>query len=334
MKKLLLLLALFWAFSANATITRVQSNSALGTANTSISASFTTATTAGNWYGVLCRSGNQAGWTLSVSDTEGNTWLSLTAAVSAGSHMSQIFYVENVKGGTTDTVTCTQSSGVSGTMAILILEYSGIATSGSLDQQNQTAGTNNTATLTGASITTTNANDLVIGGAGLGANTTFTAGTGYTLDVSDARLGWETQIVSSTGTFTPTMNSTTTASSWTFTTAAFKAAGAPPAGAPHQLTTLGVGMAMISSPGLPFSLGYQARFSIPVDLSVLSTYPQCMETCTPGIRLCDASGDCLDLYAGDSSLDFSLLAKTADGVKAYPLGKATLTLPSSIGMVP
>ncbi len=291
MKKLALLLALLWALPASAAITMVQTANNLGTANTSIVGTFVNATVAGNNYIVLCRSGNQAGWSLSVSDSEGNTWQSLTAAVQSGAHMSQVFYVENAIGGTKDGITCTQSSGISGTMAIVIFEYSGLATTSSLDCQAQTAGTSNTSTLTGAACTTTNANDLVIGAAGLGGDTTWSAGAGFTVEGSDARLALEDKVVAATGSQQPTIGTTTTATSWTFTTAAFKAAGGggatPP---PPQLMNMGVGQ-------LAYNINYTNLAAFNANGCVIGD-----TTCSEEAQLCDERNNCLHFPPGPHTL--------------------------------
>jgi hypothetical protein len=320
--------------------TKVQQASVAPTAvtgQTPITGTFASTTTAGNEYFVLARAGFNTGWGMAISDSEGNTWQSCAAANGGNAtHQLQLWYAENVVGGTKDAISVnTTGNGASAsTMSLVMFEYSGLATTSSKDVCSGTGGTGSTSPLSTTAITTTNANDLIIGGFGEGADTTWTAGSGFVIENSTVRIAFETKTVTATGSYQPQISVGTTATSWTAIAGSFKASGGGGGPTVHQLTTMGVGMAMISSPGLPFSLGYQARFSIPVDLSVLSTYPQCTDTCTPGIRLCDANGDCLDLYAGDSSFDFSLLAKTADGVKAYLLGKATLTLPSSIGMVP
>lgn len=197
----------------------VQHTSNTATATVSVAKAFTSSPIQNNQLFAFCRAGGTG--TLSMSDTDGNTWNSLTAANSSGNHVSQIFYVANRLGTGADTVTCNWS-GSNTTVSIVIAEYSGLDPLSMVDCQNQAAGTGSGSTLTGASCTTTNANDLIVGAAGLGADTTFSAGSGFVLEESTARLGWEDKSVTSTGSQTPTMDSTATGSSWTFTTAAFK----------------------------------------------------------------------------------------------------------------
>lgn len=168
--------------------------------------------------------------TISVADNGGNTY---TAAASTfvehsgapcGNLTEEFFYAANIHGGS---ITVTAAIDVATGMGLTVLEYSGVATTAPLDAQ---AGTSDTTcpwngTPTSASLTTTNANDLIISGATLTATDTWTAGTGYALRTgTSGPSAIEDQAVSSTGTYTGTFTLGTNASAFA-AALAFKAAG-------------------------------------------------------------------------------------------------------------
>ena len=88
-----------------------------------------------------------------------------------------IFYAENIAGGAN---TVTVSNTILGTMRFAILEYSGVATSNSLDVTVAAEGTG-VSPSTG-SVTTASSGDLVLGEIVTGNPATFTAGSGYTIE--------------------------------------------------------------------------------------------------------------------------------------------------------
>lgn len=122
----------------------------------------------------------------SVTDSAGNTWKRIGAyAVSGHNSDGEMWYSPNAK--VVTTVTAHTSSAT--TMAIEIQEFSGIATTGSLDVA---TGTSNTSTTAGSgAVTPTAANDLVVGfvaGQGNGEAITVTA-PGYTPQPQQSTTG-------------------------------------------------------------------------------------------------------------------------------------------------
>jgi hypothetical protein len=222
MKKLLTLLiivsVLVFTNKSEAAIARVQfKNSGTCDYVSSCAATFDSNTTSGNTIIVIISSyyGNSTGANPTISDSQSNTYTqavevddSSNEAVAAASNW--IFYAENITGGT-NTVT---ASGFSGAyLAITILEYSGLATSASLDQTNKFRydyGVHSfvaTSTWSSNSVTTTQADELLIGLVNNAAVTTdiytpFGSWTEVTVkNAPNNNHAVVEQIVSSTGTY-------------------------------------------------------------------------------------------------------------------------------------
>ena len=113
-------------------------------------------TTAGNW--MLVAAVYKTTDNPSIIDSAGNTFLPLSTIVTiTGSRYLKVWYAENIKLWTGNTVTITTATN-GGTFECGVLEYSGIATSGSLDVTatnatgNNTAPTSNTLTSTGGDL--------------------------------------------------------------------------------------------------------------------------------------------------------------------------------------
>ncbi|MGB8324302.1 MAG: choice-of-anchor D domain-containing protein, partial [Candidatus Acidiferrum sp.] len=142
----------------------------------------------------------------------------------AHSECLALFYAENISGGAN---TITVSDSILQTLRFSILEYSGMATSSSLDASAsaQGSGTNPSS---GATTTTANG-DLLLGVVMTGDADSFAAGSGYTLEESvpaepAAKLITEGQIQQSAGSATASV-SLTGAQPWAAGIAAFKPAG-------------------------------------------------------------------------------------------------------------
>ncbi len=164
----------------------------------------------------------------SVTDTKGNAYaLAVGPTLLSGSLSQSIYYAKNIAaaGAGANTVTVKFS-----TMAnypdIRILEYSGLDTNNPLDVATGAVG--NSATSDSGAVTTTNANDLLVG-----ANTVFSstaaAGTGYTRRIitnPDGDLA-EDELVATTGSYHATAT-LTRADAWVMQVVAFKAAGGAP----------------------------------------------------------------------------------------------------------
>src|SRR5207245_2797515 len=164
--------------AAPANIKLVQHTSVDAGTTTSGSLAFASPNVGGNWIAVSIRGGLSNAQVFTVTDSNGNTY---RQAAQIGFTSSQvtlaIYYAENIKSGA-NTVTVTQS--VSGPLRIAILEYSGVATSNSLDV---TAVATATSTSANSGNATTTANgDLLLGAIATTNPDSFTAGTGYTIE--------------------------------------------------------------------------------------------------------------------------------------------------------
>ena len=215
------------ATTGSATIAYVQGNSVDPNTMSASSASvkFNSAQTAGNLNVVAVGWGsNTSGLVSSVTDTKGNTYMlavgPITAAV-AGS--GSIYYAKNIVAAAagTNTITVAFSPAV-GVPDVRIAEYSGLSTTSPVDV---VAASSGTGTLSSSgSVTTTNANDLL-----LGSNNTTTGssgpGTGFTQRIITGFNGniLEDEIVSTTGSYAATAP-LSPSGSWIMQLVAFKAA--------------------------------------------------------------------------------------------------------------
>src|SRR5579859_640752 len=112
-------------------------------------------TTAGNWIAVCVRVG-ALNETITVTDTQNNVYQkAIQFNQSADGFTFAIFYAENIGGGAN---TVKVSNSVAGTLRFAILEYSGVATSSSLDVT-ATAQGHSTAPTSSPSVTTTGSGD-------------------------------------------------------------------------------------------------------------------------------------------------------------------------------
>ena len=101
-----------------------------GTTTTS-TLSFASPNTAGNFIAVVIRGGLSNSQIFTVKDSNSNIYKQAKQIGSSGSAVtSAIYYAENIAGGA-NTITVTMT--VSGPLRFAILEYSGVATSNSLD---------------------------------------------------------------------------------------------------------------------------------------------------------------------------------------------------------
>lgn len=173
----------------------------------------------------------------SVAQSSGsNTWsFAPPAATTANGVQGQWCYALNITGFTgTITVTIGASSGFNRGVS---LEYTGIATASALDGSNSTTG--NTTSFGTGSITTTNADDLLLAGLGLFGSKTCTFGANWTnrdTDTSET-IKYCERIVSATGTYS--VNGTgadgvtfTGTESWVGSIMALKAASGGGGGTP------------------------------------------------------------------------------------------------------
>ncbi len=190
---------------------------------TSISASFPTNNTAGNFVIVTGTAARPAG-TLIISDTAGNTYAPAMNSVtdSVQDVTAYIWYVPSCKGGA-NTVTLTPATPAA--LEIHVSEWSGLATTSPVDQTASATGSGTTAS-SGAAITTLNG-ELIFGYTFL--FNTATAGTGFTpISLVNGDLD-EYQVQSTAGSIATTF--TQTSGTWFALMATFKPAGGSSGGA-------------------------------------------------------------------------------------------------------
>jgi hypothetical protein len=181
---------------------------------------------------VMCITSGAADTIASVADTRGNTWTLVSAAASAD-RSTWLYYAANAVAGAT-TVTVTYTSGQNPDSAMIIREYSGVATTSPLDVSavGNDGTAYNQAHSTAATSTTTGASDLVVVAGGVSAaSPTYAAGSGYGNLVSQAGFDlytssvMEDQILTAAGAQTGAY-STTSYVRGEAIVAAFKAASA------------------------------------------------------------------------------------------------------------
>jgi hypothetical protein len=200
-------------------------------ANTAITVPIST--TAGNLLVILCANGGNNAATATITDSAGQTWMQTGSgyASSASSNRLAMFYKANSAAVTSVTATWTASAN---NIEALVYEIRGADASSPADGSVNSNGSGSITSLTSGSLTTTNANDILIYGARSQSNeTTWTAGSGYTLppNGSNTRQGMQYEMVSAT------QSGVTTSMSWNAGApgaagifAAFKAAGGGVAG--------------------------------------------------------------------------------------------------------
>ena len=180
----------------------------------------------------------------SFADSKGGTWQTAVDWTANGGDFVRIMYAENPTVGTAHTFTLTYSGSVF--TVVNVAAYSGMATSSTLDKTATGTG-NSTSLLTSATATTTQANELLIGGGTInaGTNSTFTAGASYTVRAQEGLAGsgadgfLEERIVSSTGAYTAAATWGGSAGAWIIAIATFKGAGGGGGGPGLLLTTRG-----------------------------------------------------------------------------------------------
>ena len=161
---------------AQSGITLVQhANKDAGT-TTASSLAFSRPNTAGNWIAVCVRAGYSSSQVFTIKDSNANTYhraaqVGMSSAVSLA-----IFYAENIKGGP-NTVSVWDS--VSAPLRFVLLEYSGVAPTNSLDAA--VKGTGTSIALNSGSLTTTANGDLLLADMATPNVASFTAGSGYAL---------------------------------------------------------------------------------------------------------------------------------------------------------
>ena len=190
---------------------------AKSTSATTLTITPTTGVTAGDDIILTIASDPLQTYEISVTDTQSNVYYLAANAVSNGNVRTYIFAAFNVNAlSTSDTITITHSalSATSGAIAAAASVFRGLALAGALDQNHIGYATATTSPTSGT-ITTTQANELLIGAVGTegpGNDTAGTWGTGWTAGQrisptmsggsdTDTTISMGYQIVSSTGTY-------------------------------------------------------------------------------------------------------------------------------------
>src|SRR6266581_2670584 len=226
------------------------------------SLAFASPTTAGNWIAVAIRGGLSSSQVFTVVDSNGNTYRQAAQIGFTSSAVTlAIYYAENIKGGAN---TITVSDTVSGPLRLAILEYSGVATSNSLDVFATATGTS--ATPNSGNLTTTTSGDLLLGAVATTNPGAFTAGTGYKIEEfvpaePNTKLASEDQIQSSAGLASAAV-SLSGSDVWGVVLVAFKPAGGI-AGAPSTIT---------ATAGTPQSAPVNAAFTIQLQATVKDSF--------------------------------------------------------------
>src|SRR5216684_2047439 len=220
----LLFLAVGLGRAQAAPIAFMQSNSATPqTPQTSVTITYTAAQTAGDLNVVVVGWNDTTAKVSSVVDSKGNTYaLAAAPVVQTGVATQAIYYAKNIVSAAAGANTVTVTFSVAANFAdIRIAEYSGIDPVNPLDVSAGAQG--NTATSNSGSVTTANANDLLVG-ANLVQSSTVSAGSGYTSRgiTGDGDI-LEDRVVTVTGSYSATANLNTT-QLWIMQMAAFRAA--------------------------------------------------------------------------------------------------------------
>lgn len=199
-------------------ISLVQTTSNFTSSATSLTTPvFGAGNTPGNTIIVAIHGYNGAGNPIAtVTDTLGNTYHQVAAPLNYNaSAWVAIYYAYNIGSGSNAVTVASANAGTQ--YSIIAREYSGLTTTDPLDKTaNSGTSGNGTTPSSGATATTTQASELVIGMAANWLSYTFTAGSGYgnianASDAGNSSLGMEDKIVSSTGAQTATF---TQSGSW------------------------------------------------------------------------------------------------------------------------
>lgn len=145
----------------------------------------------------------------SVTDNKGNTYTRIATPLASTATM-QMWYAVLSAAGSGHTITVAWSTAATGRVAVAAQYFDGFTGTPTLDQARHLATGSSVTANPGTTGTTTDANEIIIIGAGHGGTTSaFSLGAGFTnlstVNVANAAVGQESKIVSSTGTQTGTM---------------------------------------------------------------------------------------------------------------------------------
>jgi len=203
-------------------------------------ASGTVNVTSGNAI-VVCGSDFGGGsWTLST-DALGNSYTAVNSGITESNWKSQCFLATNITGGA-DSWTLNFGGSVS-RPALLVREYSGVATSSAIDAQNSSgiaAPASCLCVIPSGTITTTNANDMLITyslapgvvGYGPGLNSTLDNPTAHTINYG---AGTSQLLASTISGGTATFSANLSSATYGVTVLALKAASSTPVSSPSDV---------------------------------------------------------------------------------------------------
>jgi hypothetical protein len=226
-KSLVLLVLLLTAASGKAfgaPMAFVQTNSATPASAQTVTVPYTQAQTAGNLNVVVVGWNDSTSTISTVTDSLGNTYAVAAARIAQTGTASQaIYYAKNIASAAAGTNTVTVTFNVTANAVdIRIAEYSGLDTVNPLDVSVGAQG--NSATSNSGSVTTTSANDLLVG-ANLVQSVTTAAGAGYTSRIITVDCDiLEDRVVSATGSYSATA-ALDKVQPWIMQMVAFRAAG-------------------------------------------------------------------------------------------------------------
>lgn len=202
-KRLLAILVFLFCAQQGRAIAVVQHKNNQGV-GTQIVVTPTAAITLGNFVAVLVYEDASNAATLSASDANSQTWLT-ASTVTSGNSVTGLFYKEN--SAAISAVNC--NSTTSATVACYVYEFSGIASSSSIDGIATSSGSTSTTSLASGTITTTQASTVLIYGVGQAVTQSgaWTNGGGFTIDSApnpNSRDNMQYKIVGSVQTATST----------------------------------------------------------------------------------------------------------------------------------
>ncbi len=189
---------------------------------------FSSNTTAGNTLIFACQNNAPTDNLTSITDVEGNTWTRIILA-GPGGFWLYAFAAANIVGGTTNALTI---NGGAVCVRAWYHEFSGLASSLTIDGTAKSASGNST-TCSPGTLTTTNAVDLIFGVGMSNAGTVGGQAPGYTVGTTSSSEDSEWKAVSSTGTYDPFF--TTGSSLWTCIGVALQGPASPTSGPKHRI---------------------------------------------------------------------------------------------------
>jgi fibronectin type 3 domain-containing protein len=223
---------------AASTIAYVQGNSAVPqSSQTTVTVTYSSAQAAGDLNVVVVGWNNSTATVSAVTDTSNNTYaLAAGPTVITGVAAQSIYYAKNIVAAAAGANKVTVKFATAAAYPdIRILEYSGADTANPVDITSASTGNNSTSA--SASVSTTNATDLIFG-ANMVQTSTSGAGTGFTrrlLTSPDGDIA-EDRMVTSAGSYNATAP-LTGAGPWIMQMVAFRTPpAAPPPTAPSNLT--------------------------------------------------------------------------------------------------